>query len=329
MEVKTNTDLISVIIPVYNVEKYLVECVESVLNQTYKNLEIILVDDGSPDRCPEMCDEYARKDSRVKVIHKKNGGLSDARNAGIDVATGEYISFVDSDDYVSEDMIGVLYERAVQTQADLTFCSIEKVDENGKRISLENVGTSVYDRNEFWENKYYQQQSASTVAWNKLYKKHIFYKLRYAVGRIHEDDIILLKVIEKCNIIATVQQGRYMYRQRNDSIMHTEYTLAKFQLIEERLEMAEYHRRRGCPELSKKALYVALATLKRGYLELNLSESKIRMYYKKQIVRFKKVFKEISEKNLTLSEKIYFSIWFLLPVNRHIKKIVLLVARCF
>ena len=101
--------LISVIVPVYKVEQYLDECVQSIINQTYKNLEIILVDDGSPDRCPEMCDEYARQDSRIKVIHKPNGGLSSARNAGIDIARGEYIGFVDSDDYIAHDMYEKLY----------------------------------------------------------------------------------------------------------------------------------------------------------------------------------------------------------------------------
>lgn len=101
--------LISVIVPIYNVEKYLARCVDSIVNQTYKNLEIILVDDGSPDLCPQMCDDYAEKDSRIKVVHKKNGGLSDARNAGMAVSTGEYISFIDSDDYVSDDFLNVCW----------------------------------------------------------------------------------------------------------------------------------------------------------------------------------------------------------------------------
>ena len=125
-------DLISVIIPVYKVEKYLDECLASVTGQTYRNLEIILVDDGSPDRCGEICDQWANKDNRIRVIHKQNGGLADARNAGIDVATGDYISFVDSDDYVDEDFLEGLYSALKKFNTKLAICNMTTFDENGK-----------------------------------------------------------------------------------------------------------------------------------------------------------------------------------------------------
>ena len=317
-----NKDLISIIIPIYNVEQYLKECVDSVLNQTYSNLEIILVDDGSPDRCPEMCDEYARNDLRVQVIHKENGGLSAARNAGLDVAKGEYISFVDSDDYISEDMIQALYDRAVQTQADLTFCSIERVDEKGHYISLEKVESAIYDRNNFWENKYYNQPSASTVAWNKLYKKHIFDELRYAVGRIHEDDIILLNIINKCNIIATVQRGKYMYRQRDDSIIHTKYTLANFQVIEERFDRIEYFLKNNSIETAKRALYHAFGVITIGYAELDFAQRSIKEEYKTQVNRFKVELKKVGRNNFSFLENMFFSIRLALPANTQIRKII-------
>ena len=115
-------DLISIVIPVYKVEKYLEKCVESVINQTYKNLEILLVNDGSPDNCPKICDEYAQKDNRIKVIHKENGGLSDARNAGIDVATGKYITFIDSDDYISNDYVEYMYNLLKQNNTKKYWC---------------------------------------------------------------------------------------------------------------------------------------------------------------------------------------------------------------
>ena len=117
-------ELISIIIPIYKVEEYLDECISSVINQTYTKLEIILVDDGSPDSCPKMCDDWAKKDSRIRVIHKTNGGLSDARNAGIEVATGEYIAFVDSDDYIKPDMIAKLYAALCKEEADISACGI-------------------------------------------------------------------------------------------------------------------------------------------------------------------------------------------------------------
>ena len=120
-------DLISVIVPVYRTEAYLDRCIESIVDQTYTNLEIILVDDGSPDRCPQMCDEWARRDTRIRVIHKKNGGLSDARNAGMAAATGEYIGFVDSDDWIKPDMFRLLYEKMEQMQSDIAACGVEMV----------------------------------------------------------------------------------------------------------------------------------------------------------------------------------------------------------
>ena len=122
--------LISVIVPIYKVEKYLDRCVESLINQTYKNLEIILVDDGSPDNSPAMCDNYAKKDSRIKVVHKKNGGLSDASNVGMSVATGEFISFIDSDDYVSDDFFEVLYNTMITEKSDIVECSVVKFYED-------------------------------------------------------------------------------------------------------------------------------------------------------------------------------------------------------
>ena len=122
--------LISVIVPIYNVEKYLDRCVDSIINQTYKNLEIILVDDGSPDNCPQMCDDYAKKDSRIKVVHKENGGLSDARNVGMEVATGEYVSFIDSDDYISLDFYETLLETIVDNDSDIVECGVVKFYED-------------------------------------------------------------------------------------------------------------------------------------------------------------------------------------------------------
>lgn len=122
---------VSIIVPVYNVEKYLVRCMESLLNQTLKEIEIILVDDGSPDNCPQMCDEYARRDSRVKVIHKSNAGLGYARNSGLDVAVGEYIAFVDSDDYVDTSMYATLWNEARASNADVVFCNFKVEQRNG------------------------------------------------------------------------------------------------------------------------------------------------------------------------------------------------------
>lgn len=129
---KKQEDLISVIVPVYKVEKYLHRCVDSIINQTYKNLEIILVDDGSPDNCPKICDEYAQKDQRIKVIHKKNAGISEARNAGLEIAQGEFVAFVDSDDYIDSTMYEKMLLLAQKEKNDLVLCGFKKVSEDGK-----------------------------------------------------------------------------------------------------------------------------------------------------------------------------------------------------
>lgn len=143
---------ISVIVPVYKTEGLLDRCVESIVGQTYKNLEIILVDDGSPDNCPAMCDEWAEKDSRIRVIHKENGGLCSARNAGMDIATGDYLGFVDSDDCIEPDMYQLLVENAVSTQADISRCGIfvdEESRENGICVDCEYAKRTVIDRHTF------------------------------------------------------------------------------------------------------------------------------------------------------------------------------------
>ena len=123
-------DLISVVVPIYNVENYIKKCVDSILSQTYKNLEIILVDDGSPDNCPQICDEYAQKDNRIKVIHKENGGLSDARNAGIDISKGKFITFIDSDDYIEKDYVEVLYNSIKENASDMAIGSHKAIYDN-------------------------------------------------------------------------------------------------------------------------------------------------------------------------------------------------------
>lgn len=225
---------ISVIVPIYNVEKYLIRCVESILNQTYKNLEIILVDDGSPDKCPTICDEFAKKDSRIIVVHKKNGGLSDARNAGLDIATGEYIGFVDSDDYISENMYEVLLQRILKNDADMAICNYLSVDENYELVSEKNVvlpiedGSSTFD--DFMKGYTGKYGWYYVVAWNKLYKRKLFNKLRYPLGKKHEDEFLIHHILDQCEKIECVREGLYYYMQRPGSIMAEQFNIKNLDL---------------------------------------------------------------------------------------------------
>ena len=203
-------DLISVIIPVYKVEKYLCRCVDSVLEQTYTNMEIILVDDGSPDNCPVMCDEYARQDSRVKVIHQENAGLSGARNAGIDMAQGQWLAFVDSDDYLAADFLERLYQACVDTGSSLSVCRWEYV--RGETIPEHGTGeTRVYTGREMLANLYVPDGAYFVVAWNKLYRKELFEDIRYPRGRIHEDEATTYRIYDKVKKAAYVDRSLYGY----------------------------------------------------------------------------------------------------------------------
>lgn len=203
-------DLISVIIPVYKVENYLCRCVDSVLEQTYTNMEIILVDDGSPDNCPVMCDEYARQDSRVKVIHQENAGLSGARNAGIDMAQGQWLAFVDSDDYLTADFLERLYQACVDTGSSLSVCRWEYV--RGETIPEHGTGeTRVYTGREMLANLYVPDGAYFVVAWNKLYRKELFEDIRYPLGRIHEDEATTYRIYDKVKKAAYVDRSLYGY----------------------------------------------------------------------------------------------------------------------
>ncbi len=208
--------LISVIVPIYRVEEYLCQCIDSIIKQTYHNLEIILVDDGSPDNCGAICDDYAKKDDRIRVIHKKNGGLSDARNVGIDIAQGDYLSFIDSDDYVSEDYIAYLYTLLISNDADMSICGHISF-QDGKEIDVQSreVVLRILNQIEFFEGFMYDKYAS--YAWAKLYKKEIFQRLRYP-NTPSEDVAIIHKVVSKSDKIAYKNGAKYFYRVRKNSL---------------------------------------------------------------------------------------------------------------
>ncbi|MBP3818877.1 MAG: glycosyltransferase family 2 protein [Butyrivibrio sp.] len=212
--------LISVIIPVYNVEEYLKECIDSVINQTYQRLEIILVDDGSSDASGKICDEYVKEDNRIKVIHKENGGLSDARNMGLDVCCGEYISFVDSDDWISTKMFERLVQVIKKEKADVVFFHSAYV--YGKSIK-----SSSFDKYKVLENKHdmikemFVGKGQTIAACLKIYHRRIFDNNRFLVGKTNEDAFIILDIIERTNRMVIIPDVLYYYRQRIGSITRT------------------------------------------------------------------------------------------------------------
>lgn len=221
---------ISIIVPVYNVEKYLNKCVDSILNQTFKDFELILVDDGSPDNSGTICDQYAKEDTRVRVIHKENGGLSSARNAGIEVAQGKFLGFVDSDDYIAEDMYELLYNNILQEDADLSICGIYDIykDKNPKvSPGFKKVCTKVEMIKMVLEAKL-----VSVHAVNKLYKRSLFDKIRYPVGIITEDAAIIFQVLDQCKKIIFDASQKYYYFHRDESISSKKFSIRDLDTIE-------------------------------------------------------------------------------------------------
>ena len=292
-------DLISVIVPVYKVEKYLDRCVGSIVDQTYKNLEIILVDDGSPDSCPQMCDQWAQKDQRIKVIHKQNGGLSDARNAGMKIATGEYISFVDSDDWIHPDYAEALYKACINNNVKMAACDIETIFENHEAQYLDaEREVSVFSPK---EAMYYltHGQKVRAVAWNKMYHKTLLEKEEFPVARYHEDEFFTYRIVYKANEIAYIDIPMYFYFQRAGSIMNS-YSIRHLDALDAALERIEFLKDKY-PDiyLSDKSLFCMTC--------VNLYSNAINMALKDRATYKKRIKKYRSSLNFTVKELLQYS----------------------
>ncbi|MCC9043476.1 glycosyltransferase [Myroides sp. M-43] len=218
--------LISVIVPIYNVEDYLGECLDSIINQSYENLEIILINDGTPDNSAEICREYAARDNRIVFLEKENGGLSSARNFGLDHATGDYISFIDSDDFIHEDYFKILIEYT--EDHELIFCNFSAYYANQPQHEITIEDFNSFESVTFTSTELLKQISTFKrplviVAWAKLYKKELWTKLRYPIGKTHEDEYVVHHFIDKAKKIKFIDLPLYYYRQdREGSIMHTQ-----------------------------------------------------------------------------------------------------------
>ncbi len=240
-------ETISIIIPVYNVKNYLDRCVESVLRQSYAELEVILVDDGSTDGSSQLCDRWAEKDSRIRVIHKENGGVSDARNAGLDAATGEYLGFVDSDDYLAPDMYQKLYRTLKENDAEVSICNFLFVDDKGVPLAEErNLGFPIHDEVisgiDVLQKMHTMKRGIFYVfSWNKLYRKHLFSDVRFPKGKLSEDSFIVHRILEKCERVACITEIGYYYVQRTGSYMHNRSCMSYLNEAEARFEHMRFY----------------------------------------------------------------------------------------
>lgn len=254
------TTKISIIVPVFNLEKLLPNCINSILSQTFTDFELILVNDGSTDKSGEICDKYAKHDKRIEVIHKSNGGVSSARNAGLEVAKGDYIGFVDSDDYINKYMFEILYSRAIRYSSDMVLCSYKKVYEyenhhvtkNTVEVGREQHFTNLGALKQMYEDK--SKYIAYVVPWNKIYKKHLFEGIKYREGNIYDDETVAHKLLYQSNKITVISSKLYFYYQRKGSQMNSTFHIKRFDKIFALHERAFYFKECKEADLFQKAL---------------------------------------------------------------------------
>ena len=310
---------LSIIVPIYNVEKYLSRCIESILNQTFKDFELILVNDGSTDNCKEICEKYKRMDSRIIVANKKNGGLSSARNLGIDVSKGDYIGFVDSDDFIDAHMYEILFNTINACDSDIVICDYYKVNEydikkyekmksNNKDIKVENINN--IDAIE----RIITRDTKIVVAWNKIYKRSLFDNLRYKEGVICEDEFLAHRIFYKCNKVSIINQKLYYYIQRKGSIINSPFSPKDFDKIYAIKDRVDFLNEKKITNLIDKAeksfMDYFVWNYFTGYQRLENIEYELKRLKKE----FNSVFYRILDnKFISLNEKITLFILYLSP----------------
>ncbi|RYL92710.1 glycosyltransferase [Sporolactobacillus sp. THM7-4] len=245
--------LVSVIVPVYNVEKYLKKCVESIMNQTFKNIEIILVDDGSTDASGKMCDYFQLMDNRIVVIHKENGGLSSARNAGIKRAKGIFVGFVDSDDWISETMYENLLSLTNKYDADVSECRFINVNKKTdlKKVIEQPESVLTFNHDDALR-LHFQNALFYSVVWNKLYKKELFNGIEFPEGKIHEDEFTTYKILDKASKLVSTSNILYCYFRRSNSIMGQKFSSKSLDRLEAYKEKKQYFMNTEFEEMSQK-----------------------------------------------------------------------------
>ncbi len=240
MSQSETSPLISIVLPIYNVGKYLPRCLDSIAIQTYPNLEILLIDDGSTDESPKICDSYVAKDSRFKVIHKVNGGVSSARNCGIRMMTGKYMTFIDPDDMVADDYVEVLYDSIKNNNSQISICGVKTVfSEKFCTVDASERRNEIFTSEQAIEKMLYQDE-VDVNAWGKMYLSSLFEGIEYPEGKINEDTAVTYKIFAKANVISFDTYKCYFYIQHSESIMHQRFAERKMSLIDFSDECLQY-----------------------------------------------------------------------------------------
>lgn len=313
-------ELISIVVPIYNVEEYLPICIERIIEQSYKNLELILVDDGSPDQCPSICEKYKNIDSRIRVLHKKNGGLSDARNAGLKIAKGKWITFIDSDDYIGFDFIKELHRAALQNEADISICDYSSVYNNSGQEKIRSFEKK-FNNIECLKNMYHPEiHGMEFVAWGKLYRMRLFsdFQIEYPVGKLHEDMFITYKLIYLAAKIVFSNYVGYFYRIRKDSIMTSDFNLKRLVILDAREEACDFFLRENESEVFDFAVnayfrefVVLYSELSKCKADFDMKESKTQL-----MRRCNDAIKNyMGKSNMDIKHKLFYKMFSVIPLR--------------
>lgn len=324
-------ELVSVIVPIYMVEKYLNKCVDSIINQTYKNLEIILVDDGSKDNCGNICEEYKKKDERIIVIHKQNGGLSSARNVGIEKSNGNFITFIDSDDYISKDYIEYLYNGLKKYNLDIIITNLKKVygkNNDTKQVNIDKADDiNIIDSLTALEYLIYQKK-IDCSATGKLFKREIIKDIRFPEGKIYEDMGTIYKFIMEAKNIGYTNTKKYYYLQREDSILGEKFSEKNLDIFDILNDMNDY--------IIEKYPHLENA-MKSRLISANFYILRIidKYEYKNDYIKLKQNIKKyrnivIKDKNITLKTKFAIIISYInINLVRYIHKLIRILIKTF
>ncbi len=285
---------LSIIVPIYNAEKYLTKCVDSILAQTLTDFELILVNDGSTDDSPSICDEYAKKDPRIKVIHKENGGQADARNVGLDIAKGEYIGFVDSDDYIEPVMYEELYNLAISQNADITDSNYRYTYEDGSTNDRtpNHYNSSTYKGSDNIKNYGISRYQISDILCTKIFRRSLFDNIRFPKGKVYEDSYIMLDIVSKCNIFTATSNIYYNYFQRTGSTVHSGFSAKEFDRLDVYFKRIDFFANKNLPDAYQRVVH----SFVNNYSKCFFCVFREHKEYKKNFKPYrKKAFKMISD----------------------------------
>ena len=307
--------MISVIVPVYNVELYIRRCIDSILCQSHTDFELILVDDGSPDNCGAICDEYSNVDSRVRVIHQVNGGLSAARNAGLAQAKGEWVSFIDGDDWIHPDFLSVLLKKVCDDGTDIAICSIKMVsnNQNDKRTGLVfEVERSVLNQQELVNRQVGLNAWIFVGACNKLFRKNLFKDIQYPEGFVHEDAAIWHRILARCSAVSLVEEAMYFYWQHPESITNSVFSIKRTDHLSAWADRICFTHLQGWKAWEQATIKMFTENFFDYYFRFQRTKEN-EMYFKRMEQSLKRILPYIlQDRNVSIRHKLYF---FLMNLN--------------